>query len=108
MIRGLGPEHEHHRTSVSCRGRSANPRPYDRLCGLLAAWPARPEEFQRRCQGISDWLVVLEQAERHGVLGILSRPLTDVTIQLAPAVRAHLEERRTVERLWSTRLTAAL
>lgn len=83
-------------------------RPDVLLARLLAAWPAAPEEFQRLCHAVHDWRSLLDQAERHGVLGVLYAPLTEPATGLPLEARERARERRTVERLWAARLVAAL
>jgi hypothetical protein len=90
------------------RRRPPPQKTHEQVCALLAAWPAQPQEFERQCQNVADWSTLLAEIERHGVLGILARALLESGVQLRPEVRAHLEERRTVERLWARRLNATL
>ena len=84
----------------------ASPRPADVLCRLLAVWPDDPAGFAVACSSIKDWPAVLHEASRHGVLGVLERPL----LEKAPSgeIRAAIESRRLAERLWSDKLGPAL
>lgn len=82
-----------------------SPRPVDVLRRLLALWPDDPAGCEAVCAAIRRWPPVLEEASRHGVLGVLS-PLL---ITVVPAqVRGEIEQRRLAERLWSQSLEQTL
>jgi len=73
---------------------------------LLAAWPDQPARFWSRWRQVENPEALLQQAARHGVLGVLGVPLSDPTA-LPAALRAILQERLLAERLWQEQLLQA-
>ncbi len=86
----------------------ASPRPVDTLRHLLALWPDDPAGLEAACSAVTDWPAVLEEACRHGVLGVLAAPFANGPSVIPADARKVIEQRRLAERLWSDRLGLAL
>jgi hypothetical protein len=76
------------------------------LQALLAAWPDQPARFWSLWRQVENPEVLLHQAARHGVLGVLGSPLGDPAA-LPATLRVNLQERLLAERLWQEQLLQA-
>ena len=66
---------------------------------LLAVLPDNQTRFTELCRSVSNCNALLEQAERHGLLGILHTTLTEFGNVLPPEVATSLRRRATLQRL---------
>jgi len=70
---------------------------------LLAADPRDVGRFLERCAAVSDWAALADQAERHGVLGILQRTLAASAYRLPPEAGDVIRRRAALQRLLQRR-----